>query len=275
MSSRHWLYVLALGGCLVASGTALSQDGDAQSAPPPTTTEQPQAKPAPTPTPPVGQQIAPQEKGLCDTAEQRWTDLCQQSRMATAAERQVNWTKWSVIATSIAIFFTAWAALAASKAAAAADRAVEISADTAKRQLRAYVAIRNATHKKIGADNLIDIALSNGGQTAAYNVAFSCARGFFDEVHNGIVADPSDGPMESKLSAIISPGEFTSIAIDAPELGTHAPFLNGRVAYFIWGNVSYKDIFSETRKFKFRLILRKGSVSSFATCDEGNDHSNN
>src|SRR5262245_44613735 len=73
-------------------------------------------------------------------------DLCEQRRMAKAAEDAVWWARFQTIlgtfgfvAVLVSLFFTGWAAIAASRAARSARDAVHTATTTAERELRAYV----------------------------------------------------------------------------------------------------------------------------------------
>lgn len=97
MFKRDWVHFIALGGCLVlALGPCKAQsDSAAQAA----QSEQKQETPKPLP-PPIAQQAEQKAdsgnyKRSCDPAKGREEDdLCQQVRMAQAAEDAVDWDKW-------------------------------------------------------------------------------------------------------------------------------------------------------------------------------------
>jgi Glycosyl transferase family group 2 len=134
MSHGNWLYVIAIGGCLtftLSSGVRHAQNNSA------TPAQQPQQqKQAPTPPPIVEPQVAQPDyyKTSCETPKDHdAADLCEQRRMAKAAEDAVWWARAQtilgvlgfgvVIATLV---FTAVATRAASRAAKAAEEAIII-----------------------------------------------------------------------------------------------------------------------------------------------------
>jgi hypothetical protein len=85
-------------------------------------------------------------EAMCKSAtDPKDRDLCQQWRMAEAANKQAKWTKrqfWATVAEigalALTVLFTGWAAVAAGKASKAANKSVSVAEDTAKHELRAY-----------------------------------------------------------------------------------------------------------------------------------------
>ena len=69
----------------------------------------------------------------------------------------------------MSILFTAWAAIAASRAARAADKAVEITERTSKQQLRAYINVSDFVMGSLDPSSA-SFTIKNRGQTPASNV---------------------------------------------------------------------------------------------------------
>jgi hypothetical protein len=93
--------------------------------------------------PPV--QTEPYEADCSRPQNREESDLCEQRRMAKASEELVARTDWQIALSYweiggllLSVLFTAIAARAAALAARAANRSVELTEQTAKRQLRAY-----------------------------------------------------------------------------------------------------------------------------------------
>lgn len=74
------------------------------------------------------------------TQDATYADLCQQWRMAEAAERQVFWTVFEAIGLIVVLVFTAWAAIAAQRSASAAQASVS-QAEDALRADRAWISL--------------------------------------------------------------------------------------------------------------------------------------
>jgi len=159
MPFSNWLHNVAVRGCLIAGVLVQLLDPTLGQTQQPITQVRPaeasnqNKQPSNTPTPAVAvpkqQQTAAQQKTLCDEPEAPnedktgpRSDICQQWRMAGAAEQQVYWTKalydltWFEIgALALTLLATACAAVAASQAARAAQK----SADAIPNIERAYV----------------------------------------------------------------------------------------------------------------------------------------
>lgn len=114
---------------------------------------------------------------LCDQANTpEEHDLCQQWRMAEAANNQLKWAERQFFATALEIaalvatvVFTGMAALAASKAAGATRASIELT----KNQMRARVGVDNASVQGLSSTRpIIKIVLKNYGQTPATNFRF-------------------------------------------------------------------------------------------------------
>jgi hypothetical protein len=141
MSFGDWLQNVAVRGCLtLAMCLPLSGHGSAQSnnAGPPQQAQQQQPSAQPSPSPVAEQAKTESDTGYykasCDHPKSREDDdLCQQRRMAQAAEDAVWWaalqTKLGIagfFAVIASLFFTGWAAVAAASAAKSAEKAIVV-----------------------------------------------------------------------------------------------------------------------------------------------------
>lgn len=203
-------------------------------------------------------------------------DLCEQQRMAKAAEETVEWTRsaavwakkqfWATIGEIIGLVGTIGIATAAVVVAYGANR---ISRESAERQLRAYVCIREA--KIFWEDNRIAravITMKNSGQTPAKNTISQTTIGI--------------GPLKEFLSRDVS-GERSrgTIGADADytlqsrtepledEIWTQ--IRERKLPLWVMGELSYDDIFGKERRHTyFRLRLHEKEDVFYPTY-EGND----
>ena len=178
MPSSNRLYQLAVGGCLaavLAFGTipALGEnDEETQTPKPAAKQEQPAVTPPPPYIPePKKEPATEQQKGLINEPCAEPKDLCQQFRMANAAENQLtllakqnDLISYEIAALVLTLGATAWAARSASKAAAAAE-------DALTKAQRPYVFalgvkdVLPAANKN--QDGYIPYTVTNYGQTPA------------------------------------------------------------------------------------------------------------
>ena len=141
MLGRNWLHHFAIRGCLAASLCGLLSgpcEAQGDNAAPAAQPQQQQPKTEPTPLP-ITQQAEKKPdpdyfKRSCDHPKQREDDdLCQQVRMAQAAEEAVYWAEWQtkigiggLIGVALSLIFSGWASFAAARAAKAAERAIVV-----------------------------------------------------------------------------------------------------------------------------------------------------
>jgi hypothetical protein len=198
MSFSNRLHNVAVRGCLtLALVVGVLDRGEAQpnsTTPAQQSQQQEQAPGQPRPSPvaqsPIAAPAAEQQKtkstiykSACgETDDHNDADLCEQRRMAQAAIDAVWWAGWQTkigvagfIAVVFSLFFTGWAAVAAGRAAKAAQASVKVASETAERELRAYVSvtITNLNITKSGDTFLCTARLkfANSGQTPAYRFA--------------------------------------------------------------------------------------------------------
>lgn len=154
MPRSYWLPIIALGGCLTVA-LVLSGPGRAQNNEPiaEQAEHQTEAQEAPDITTLgvgfwEGKTGNPETyRGICQNPENNTqADLCQQWRTAEAANEQAEYARWQLYASLagvagliVSLFFTGWAARAASRAAVAAEKAVKVTSETAQRELRAFI----------------------------------------------------------------------------------------------------------------------------------------
>jgi hypothetical protein len=212
-------------------------------------------------------------------------DLCQQRRMAKAAERAANIAFWQTIVGSVGallLFPTLWyaarSARAAADAAHAAEQSVAVAQETAQRQLRAYLNYDQATIIDFTSDRpLLQVSLKNYGHTPAYDVRF--------RIGIGIVPirtrESSSPPLHDEWQ------QFGVVAPQAPVImhrtltdpdiphATRRAITAGVAGIFVAGEVEYTDAFTQKRMTRF-LTLYGGWAEirpdgHLATCEEGNE----
>ena len=124
---------------------------------------------------------ADQERG--DKAE--CDDLCAQRRMAVAAERQIGLSLLGVVLLAASLFFTGWAAFAASRAALHGRRSADV-AEKAMRGLERQYIIPGEVSKLVGVNRSADVvnfcvkcSIGNYGRTPAiiHYIRSSLGRG--------------------------------------------------------------------------------------------------
>lgn len=293
MSGRNWLCYAALGGCLAAFlGVYVGLAQEAQSPrEAPAQSEQPTAKDAePEPSP----QAAPakKEKTPADPKQPASkspdyypkADLAAQERMAFSTEELVVLTERQNVITAIeagllgiTIFFTAWASIAAARAAKAADRAVEVTEDTARRQLRAYV-MPSKTTLLFREDRCLEVVLhiENAGQTPASDLIV-LTRLLVTPTHETVDFSALAKEKTPFSRTSIGPRVVTTINNSTPVPLADAYVLQiekGGVIVYCWGTIHYKDVFGDpqTTKFRYQFSGKKlQPKNAMIYCDQGNE----
>jgi uncharacterized protein (UPF0333 family) len=166
---------------------------------------------------------------------------------------------WILAVITVAGVIAAWRGLpelkrqaeAAKDATAAAKDAIELSRDTAKRQLRAYVCVIAADMAFTKADAPeIEIRIKNCGMTPAYEVKLWAGLAAGKHPLNVPLDRPPDGfKMNQSGIEMIHPIFHTPIpAFLLPILGTPQATL------YVYGEITYRDAFKDERLTNFRMI---------------------
>jgi hypothetical protein len=156
--------------------------------------------------------------------------------------------------------------------------------DTAERQLRVYVFVKEAFIRNLDGPDAptVHIYIINFGQTPAYKFRMSGALKYFSFPHTEFSRDPTGD--QRILETILPPGGQLAYVQDmqvviTPEI--KAALKAGQTAIYAFGEVTYIDIFKNTRTLKFRqmfggdigtrIIERDGiSLGAMAQTIEGN-----
>jgi hypothetical protein len=190
-------------------------------------------------------------------------DLESQRTMATWS-RWSGWATWlGVILLAATLWETTRTTIAAANAAEASQDAIDVARSTAKRQLRAYVAISGGGTELVniiegGLGIRVRVNLINSGQTPAYD--------FSTWSPPPLIGNPSDlpftdaTPLEDRPGrSITSSGQNADIEHVIPLSETQlAGLREGTKKLFLWGGADYTDVYGEKRYFRFKCINGAG-----------------
>lgn len=171
---------------------------------------------------------------------------------------------------TVAAGVTAWAAIAASRAAIAAEKSVEVAGDTATRQLRAYVLVDGAALTfesggllspipTAGARPLAQVRIRNSGQTPARGVKVRtalCLRPLPIDSTTLLLNNPT---VNSQVD--LGAGSGCNSTVAAPGIldeGAAAAIRALGQGIFLIGEVIYQDIFGIERRTKFSMVNAAG-----------------
>jgi hypothetical protein len=153
---------------------------------------------------------------------------------------------------------------------------IVVMSRTARRQLRAYVGVASASQVPslaAGQKQVWGVSVTGYGQTPAFNL-----RCWGNVIIGGYpLATPLPVPQFQADIRPINPGQTVSIRLDTdnPLTAAEEQEIRAGTRYlYLYGEISYSDIFSKRRKTAFRY--RYGGKSLIAagygeTCEEGNE----
>lgn len=205
----------------------------------------------------------------CDDGEDNnRSDLCAQWHAARAARDAADWAAWSFAVGALGAIGIVIALLLTVDSN-------RIARETAKRQLRAYVALREAH-----IDPLVDgqrlaakVIFVNAGQTPAHKLKLWARIGFLPvnppESEFGMEAavpyqsEGSLGPNQPFTAMVKMDWEWRESATAAVQAGTHAIFVHGKV--------TYEDVFGKSQEAGFRFMHNAEAASGILIqCSAGN-----
>ena len=167
------------------------------------------------------------------------------------------------------------ATLAAVAATEAAESAVEVTSDTAQRQLRAYVFVVEALRTRRGDTDpwVIQVRIKNFRQTPAYRAQVRVKVKIMDPVDEATFGFPLPTTGDSQFD--FGPGHEHTTRIEIPGLAGDVwdDFKAGRIAIYLWGRVDFVDAFNENRWMHFRHIQQGGYILNLSNCTKGNETS--
>lgn len=212
-------------------------------------------------------------------------DLCQQWRMANAAENQIakidtqnDLMRWE-IGTIVGTIIVALVAVSV------AIHSNYIASNTGKRQLRAYAGNKGAVITMTEDGELsFRVRYTNYGPTPALHVVIrtSCTA---TPLPLQVPLIPDATPGQTKSTAIMWPnqelrhdGTMIKPGMNLPARFTpeyRDDIATGRAAIFIYGDIHYRDVFGDPHVTTFRLMYTGpwGGKKALTFCDEGNDAS--
>lgn len=200
-----------------------------------------------------------------------------------------KWAWWALVISGVGIgttglgVFLVWQTLsetrrateAATLAGKAAQASVELSSDTAKRQLRAYLSVKcidhpTRIHNRIPA---ICILVSNRGSTPAYDVWAAC------NIDVGPLSDPMLRDIVTmRENAWIAPGTDLDMTIDMNQGATPEDKWAVKIEdawLYIYGRVVYCDTFGAPHFITFRFRRQRARQNEtpvfMIMCAEGNE----
>jgi hypothetical protein len=193
-----------------------------------------------------------------------------------------NWAvlllKHTLIATRAGIQQARDGTHAAIIAAQVAQRQVDITEDTAKRQLRAYLSIKEAKSSRNDEERLVlQISFINAGQTPAYNVAVNITMHIHDVEDDFDYAVPSYADLPLRFGTIGPGRDFTVMRSRTETNGSEVEqwIKEGKTALVIYGEVLYDDAFDDPKATSFRIMYDAAAANSvdgtLSVCQEGND----
>lgn len=278
MSGRYGRYVAALGGLIaVAAGAAFSQPSQKPDKP---ASERQQAT-AERQAAPVVVKVVPASKTAAEAeAEKRENERkadIERKGLVTNVFLAV-FALGQLIVTGITLFglrHAKLAAEAADKAADAAKASADIAAESAQRQLRAYVTVKETaiTELAVGQTPDVVIAYENVGQTPAHDVTVKL--GVKVPRLPQLEAFELEPPHPSDSRSVVFPGQGGTLAISMPPALDDdfiRKFRAGVLSIYAYGEIRYRDEFGKPRYTRFRLVHdHTRRPHHFALCPEGNE----
>ena len=280
MSCRDWLYGVAIRGGLIAAAIFVWSNDSYAIGQPNYAAQYYQSK---------YQQLAsvrPPLEGIAkfggpldynspcqETEAGPYSDLCQQWRMAKAAENQADWSRWQVLLSLLGIGGLIATIIYTHKT-------FRLTAKTSERELRAYVSLDGGSitlqWDLINGFSVSSHAeLKNFGQTPAYDLRL------WSKVRVLDAKSPTFDVLEGFGGAIVGPGSIAStqdVTLITP--AENQDRIDGRKAFFVWGRVDYRDAFDRDRYYCFwriaGVLVAGGAVQSWSLAtvehypDQGN-----
>jgi hypothetical protein len=272
MPFSNWLHHVAVRGCLIAififcCSALHAQENNSQQQPEAAPTNSTQENSAQnSPLPGEREQTVKTDWGNpeCGQAQSHdEADLCEQRRMAKAAEDAVLLSKIQIalgIAGAGLLLWTLYYSRRATEAAiVAADAATDSASATreanlltqhhAEKELRAYVLIQGADIREEGNEILGRVDFQNFGPTPGYDFETHLNMGI--DVPSG--SPYNESPAREKSKSIIGPGAVLKSSTNTIILNEREfeEIYYGQKVIFVWGYVRYKDAFGKRWKFIF------------------------
>ena len=215
----------------------------------------------------------------CQEAEQREkADLKAQRDMAGAAAELIIvswWQFWAGGAGIALLIYTLYLTRNATKAAIEANR---IARKSAERQLRAYVFLTKASIENwaAGEQPFAHLTVVNTGQTPAYGVEFWAAVQIVtpDKVLPDFERPANLHTSRYSLGTNIPTYKKMPISDKPMTEDIRHAIVGGDLTVFVWGEITYRDIFKKYRASPFRLKfsgIGDPPRNDMTAMEEGND----
>ena len=280
MSRGCWCIFLAAFGWLILSAQTPQPKAEHERAQAAERIGQPAPRRAPVPVEVVNQPSEP--SGYHDPCQYNQndsrSDLCAQwtaANGAQAAAYYAGWQLWAAAAGMVGLLVTIWLTSCAVKAAQAS---VAVAQDTAKRQLRAYLAVSKVEVRDVQPDciwgyiHIINQGATPARITQAFERAWIGPATQTDPINEGPPAQDylhlrdqlSQGLPDKILFQVNDPAEIKKL--DGSKT----------IDFYIYGRIEYQDVFGDPQwlTFAFRndgWVVSK--ESSFSPSIHGNDGS--
>jgi len=240
------------------ANTQLQPAGDHQATKPPpvTTVEQPKAQD-------THSEPAPDTNNRDNKSSGKW---------GLSAEKWIAlFTGGLFVVTFSLAVFTGFLACYTAKLWRSTSRLVTGSEETAKRQLRAYIFIHDNKMDFKGGIGNFHIIFKNCGQTPAYNVT-TCMRIFLEDYP--LVVDLP--PAIETTGRPVGPGTIQTIFERTNKPLTdqeHGDIIAARKAIYVYGSISYVDIFTaiHTIRFRYLAIGHDLGIGKMRVAEDGNE----
>ena len=286
MSLGNRLFYVAIRGCLISALLLILASGGGAQSNPTALPTQPQQQQTVPPPPSVVQQPIPKPPHYqvsCERPEDHEAaDLCEQRRMSKASEDSVWWLSFQTylgilgaVLVLCSLWFTGSAAIAATRAAKAAEAAVGVASHTAELQLRAYLSNLESRLDdfRVGSRPCGTVTMINAGQTPAHDVTVKIALALADAPNTdyeiNLLGHASKAPLGP--GSKIHPHAWSEGLLSKED---YAGVLAGTKELYLFGEVAYLDIFGKRRETFFRLFLERENACNsdfiWSICAEGN-----
>jgi hypothetical protein len=142
-----------------------------------------------------------------------------------------------------------------------------------EKQLRAYVLPTSAKRFRRDGRMTLKIEFTNGGQTPAYGCTARTVQAF---PPCDVVPSFDLPPGSHEQSAFnLAPGKTANVdeESDEPPGDVHELIRTSIRAFYVYGDIRYKDVFNQAHVTTFRYVCtgRNFELGLFAPCNEGND----
>ena len=207
-------------------------------------------------------------RSICEKPQDRdYANLCQQWRLAEAAEAAAGWTMPAlllgaagIIALLIAVALGGYAALAASRAAAAAGQAAQVSEKYSRIELRPYISINTIYEDlSMGPDGqpkewLFSVEWQNTGKTPTKNMqSWAMIKYFPNDLPEGFDFPAPDLPAEYQgVLAAKARGRTRPLGLALEDIDAMA---RGKGKTYLWSNVEYGDVFDDAARHHTAIAL--------------------